>query len=88
MNAGIIVVGMSSWAIAGRSTHGLEAGEVTAGLAELLALAGVEVAFEESADCWNVSCYSGSVITPFVTRQSCSVSCRPQQKHNGKTKPG
>jgi len=29
---------------------GLEAGEVTAGLAELLALAGVEVAFEESAD--------------------------------------
>jgi hypothetical protein len=29
---------------------GLEAGKVTAGLAELLALAGVEVAFEESAD--------------------------------------
>jgi hypothetical protein len=29
---------------------GLAAGEVTAGLAELLALAGVEVAFEESAD--------------------------------------
>jgi Uncharacterised protein family (UPF0236) len=29
---------------------GLEAGEVTAGLAELLALAGVEVAFEESSD--------------------------------------
>ncbi len=29
---------------------GLEAGEVTAGLAELLALAGVEVAFEEAAD--------------------------------------